>query len=194
MPQKPLVQLGFTPSQVHAGAHICMVYTSEKERKEVLTKFIKSGLEADENVACFSDQVLKEHQTKLRKGQFTQASPQKSYFHGGIFDPDRMLHKLLDFYTSSHAQGCQCRVIGEMLPEINEIEGGEKLIEYEASVNDFLVDHPVTTICQYNAREFCGDTIMELLKVHPKMLLDGAVIENPFFIPPKKLKEDFSPD
>lgn len=48
-----------------------------------------------------------------------------------------------------------------------------------------LRDHPITTVCQYDANSFDGATIMEVLKVHPKMIVNGAVINNPFFIEPE---------
>jgi hypothetical protein len=48
-----------------------------------------------------------------------------------------------------------------------------------------LRDHPVTAVCQYDANSFGGATIMEVLKVHPKMIINGSVINNPFFVEPE---------
>ena len=78
------------------------------------------------------------------------------------------------------------RVIGEMIPEIKHIPGGERLLEYESRISILLRDRPVTSICQYDANEFDGATIMDVLKVHPKMIVNGAVINNPFFIKPEE--------
>ena len=45
----------------------------------------------------------------------------------------------------------------------------------------------MTAVCQYDAHDFGGDLIMDILKVHPLMVLRGSVVHNPFFIQP----EDF---
>jgi hypothetical protein len=82
------------------------------------------------------------------------------------------------------------RVIGEMSPEVQDIPGGRRLLEYEARVSLLLAERPITTVCQYDANLFDGATIMEVLKVHPQMIVNGAVIHNPFYIPPAEfLKE-----
>jgi hypothetical protein len=72
-----------------------------------------------------------------------------------------------------------------MIPEIQHVPGGERLLEYESRVSILLRDHPVTSVCQYDANLFDGATIMEVLKVHPKMIINGMVINNPFYILPE---------
>lgn len=57
--------------------------------------------------------------------------------------------------------------------------------EYEARVSLLLRDHPVTAVCQYDARAFDGAVIMDVLKVHPLMVIRGAVVHNPFFVRPE---------
>jgi hypothetical protein len=53
-----------------------------------------------------------------------------------------------------------------------------------------LKERPITAVCQYDANLFDGATIMEVLKVHPQMIVNGTVIHNPFYIPPEEfLKE-----
>jgi hypothetical protein len=42
----------------------------------------------------------------------------------------------------------------------------------------------MTTMCQYDARVFDGAVLLDVLKVHPAMVVRGNVIHNPFFIPP----------
>jgi len=97
-----------------------------------------------------------------------------------------MLKNLKDFYYDSMNMKFEsCRVIGEMVSQIEKIEGGERLLEYECRVTQLLEDHPATCVCQYDANEFSGGLIMDVLKVHPKMIVNGAVVENPFYIKPE---------
>lgn len=110
------------------------------------------------------------------------------YFAEDRFDPERMLGLLRRYHEDSVAGGYPAaRVIGEMAPEIQNIRGGERLLEYEARVSMLLRDHPLTAVCQYDARAFDGAVIMDILKVHPLMVIRGSVVHNPFFVQP----EDF---
>ncbi|MDZ7792616.1 MAG: MEDS domain-containing protein [Spirochaetia bacterium] len=109
------------------------------------------------------------------------------YYKDERFDPDRMLALLSEFYQGADEKGFHgARVIGEMTADIGRIEGGERLLEYESRVSMLLREKPITTVCQYNAAEFDGAMIMDVLKVHPMMVVRGSVIHNPFFIPPEE--------
>lgn len=194
-----MTDFGFACEELPVGTHMCLIYTSEDERRDTLLKFLLSGLRRDERSACFSDKIteaelrsfFKEnniiYDDRKESGQITLSSPGEVYFKGGIFDPDRIIATLRTFYLDARGAGLPAaRIIGEMVPEVKTIPGGERLLEYESRVTILVRTHPVTAICQYNANDFDGKTIMEILKVHPKMIVNGNVIQNPFFIEPEE--------
>jgi hypothetical protein len=82
-----------------------------------------------------------------------------------------------------HAGG---RVSGEMSWALRGIPGSDRLMEYEALVNGVLATHPVTAICQYDARRFDGQLIFDVLKVHPMMIVNGQVVRNPYYMRPEE--------
>jgi len=117
----------------------------------------------------------------------TLAGTKDVYFENGSFDPERMLGVLRNYHEDSVSGGYPAaRVIGEMAPMVQHVPGGNRLLEYEARVSILLRDHPVTAVCQYDARAFDGAVIMDILKVHPFMVVRGSVVHNPFFIPPEE--------
>lgn len=192
------VSLGFTDEKVPVGTHMCLVFTKDEERVDSLLKYLLSGLQAGERTACFSgkltEDTLREYLAKNnisydeRKTEkaIILADTSEVYFEGGVFDPDRMLNTLTAYYDEAVQLGFPAvRVIGEMIPEVQHIPGGERLLEYESRVSILLRDHPVTSVCQYDANLFDGATIMEVLKVHPKMIINGMVVNNPFYIQPE---------
>ncbi|MGB3221543.1 MAG: MEDS domain-containing protein [Desulforhopalus sp.] len=192
------VSLGFTDEKVPVGTHMCLVFTKDEERVESLLKFFLSGLQTGERTACFSEKLTEEtlrefldkhnisYDERKTEKAIILAGTSEVYFEGGVFDPDRMLNTLTAYYDESVQLGFPAsRLIGEMIPEIQHVPGGERLLEYESRVSMLLRDHPVTTVCQYDANLFDGATIMEVLKVHPKMIINGMVINNPFFIQPE---------
>ncbi len=199
MSDKALVDLGFTRTKLPAGTHICQIYSDESERADLLLRFLTSGLQADECTACFSEKVSRsdlENSCGMRgvsisaaeeRGAFSIRGSSESYFKGGRFDLEAVLGLLVSFHRDSVARGFpNARVIGEMTSEITRVPGGSRLLEYESKVSVLLRTHPVTTVCQYDAHAFDGATIMDVLKVHPMMVVRGAIVHNPFFVPPEE--------
>lgn len=191
-----LVNLGFVSTRVPAGSHVCQIYCDTAERNNALLRFLACGLLDNEATACFSENLdpvaLREWfeqqgisiDSETQAGHFSQSGSEAVYFKDGHFDPDRMLALLAQFHENSVAQGrAGARVIGEMSPAITKIKGGSRLFEYEAGVNTLLREHPVTAVCQYDSRSFDGATIMDVLSVHPLMIVQGNVIHNPYFVP-----------
>jgi len=192
------ISLGFTGQQFEPGVHICQIFSDDNERQAALLEFILSGLTAGESARCFSDSLTAEaveeylfrygisFQQAMESGALGLARTEDVYFKGGTFDPDRMLGLLRTFHTQSMDQGYSAaRVIGEMTPKVQHVPGGSRLLEYESRVSMLLRECPVSAVCQYDARAFDGATIMDVLKVHPLMVVRGAVVHNPFYTSPE---------
>ena len=195
-----MVSLGFTKQSFPAGVHICQIFSNDEERLDSLLEFLRSGLAAGEKTACFTEKLddahladyLADHDLSCDKlkesGALMKAGTSEVYFQDDRFDPDRMLGMLQQFHEDSVASGYPAaRVIGEMTSEIESIDGGSRLMEYESRVSLLLKEHPVTAVCQYDANTFDGKTIMQVLKVHPLMVIRGAVVHNPYYVPPEEV-------
>jgi len=193
------VSLGFTSQTFPAGVHICQIFSDDEERLDSLLSFLGSGLAAGEQAVCFTEKLDEKTLTDYlaghglccaelkESGALTQSVTSQVYFQDGRFDPDRMLGVLQKFHEDSVASGYPAaRVIGEMTAEIETIPGGSRLMEYESRVSLLLKEHPVTAVCQYDANTFDGATIMKVLKVHPLMVIRGAVVHNPYYVPPEE--------
>ncbi len=196
------ISLGFTSEKFEPGVHICQIYSSDDERHQALIDFVISGLEGEENTACFTEKETEESilehiknkgidlEEVKDKGCFSISDTKSVYFQDNKFSPDRMLGLLKDFYSSSMEKGCcGARVIGEMTEEIEHVQDGSRLLEYESKVSMLLRDHPVNAVCQYDATKFSGSTIMEILKVHPYMIVRGKVVRNPYYVTPEEYLE-----
>ncbi len=192
------VSLGFTGQTFAPGVHICQIFSDDDERQEAILKFILSGLQGHERTACFSEHTHEEAVEEFLSGYGISYADAKSsgaltltgvhdiYFEGEEFNPERMLERIKGFHALAVKEGFNAaRVIGEMLPEVHNLPGGSRLMEYESRVTMLLRDYPVTAVCQYDARAFDGETIMDVLRVHPLMVVRGSVVRNPFFIVPE---------
>ena len=193
------ISIGFTDKKFEPGVHVCQIFNDDNERHDAVVNYIISGLKEGENTACFSEKeqesslvdFFKENGFEYKEvtgdGDFSLSKTAEVYFEGGKFNPDRMLNLLQEFYEQSIEQKkTGARVIGEMVPEVENVPGGDRLLEYEAKVSMLVKKFPINAVCQYDARLFDGSTIMDILKVHPYMIVRGAVVHNPFFIEPEE--------
>jgi hypothetical protein len=205
MPKPPhLCPLGFADQLFPAGSHICQIYSDDEERIDSSLGFLESGLKNGEKTACFNrkldDSALAERlqqrglsvSSLTGSKALTRAETSEVYFKDGCFSPEHMLGLLRQFYEDSVTEGfTAARVIGEMIAEIRAMKGGNRLMEYESRVSLQMRTYPVTAVCQYDANAFDGATIMQVLKVHPLMVIRGTVVHNPYFIPPEEYLKQF---
>ena len=187
------VNVGFMSEPVAVGAHICLVYRSESERRQIVAKFVSSGIAASERVYYFADLVkpsdvvewLAELDVNVSesvdRADLTVSDALSAYCPDGTFLPDRMLETVRHAYLDAVGAGYpDARVTGEMSWALGQT-GADRLIEYEAGVNTVVAEFPITAMCQYDANRFDGATIYRALKVHPFMVMHGQLVRNPYF-------------
>jgi excisionase family DNA binding protein len=61
------------------------------------------------------------------------------------------------------------RVVGEMACERAMFASDVEMMTYEEAYELMVKRYPVATLCQYDAREFDGETMLRALKSHPDM-------------------------
>ncbi len=193
-----LISLGFVPEPYPAGTHMCLIYNDDEERRLMMSKYVQSGLDGNEQVGYFADtstpQDVKRSMREMgvtlpdeldgRQYSFVEAD--KVYCPDGTFQIDRMLDNVGQAYHRSIAEGyAGARVTGEMTWSRKGYPGSENLVEYECRIGILLRSVPTTAICQYDARQFDGSTLYGILSVHPMMIVHGQVVRNPYFIEPE---------
>ena len=197
--EKRQVTMGFTDEIFPVGTHMCLIYDNEDERRKVISKYLNAGLHEHEKVAYFADIMapadverwLREMGVDVPKQgnspAFTIADAAKTYCPNGKFVPDEMMDGLRTLYQGSLDEGyAGARASGEMSWALRGIPGSERLIEYENMLNIIFETSPIVGVCQYDARRFSGEMILDVLKVHPMMVVHGNVVKNPYYITPNE--------
>ena len=198
------VDMGFTEETLPVGTHMCMIYSDDKERLDLIPKFFNAGIKAGEKLLYLVDTMspedflkfLNENGVKVPenglKDQLTVTRTEDSYCQGGHFITQRMLDFWRDLYIDGKKAGfSNLRGSGEMTWSVISIPGSEQLVEYEAALNDLFSLYPITVICQYDANKFDGGTILNILKVHPMMIVHGQIVQNPYYIPPQEFLKSY---
>jgi hypothetical protein len=62
----------------------------------------------------------------------------------------------------------------------------DNLVEFESRVNDVWRRHDDAVICVYDLAKFGGDTVVDIMRTHPMVIVGGILQQNPFFVPPEE--------
>jgi PAS domain S-box-containing protein len=182
------------------GDHLCCIYQTEAEHRAVLTPFLRQGLERGEKVLYIVDDRTAEEildylrddgldvEPYLDRGQLAILTRHDAYVRGGSFDPDAMIALLEDETEQALAEGYTAlRVTGEMSWALRGLPGSERLIEYEAKLNQFFVDRQCLAVCQYDRRRFESEVLLDVLRTHPIAVIGTQIYENFYYVPPEEL-------
>ncbi len=201
------IAMGFTDEAFPAGTHMCLIYSDENERLDLIYKFLEAGIKAGEKTVYLGDTITPEvlegqHSKqgirvaeKEYGNQLNFLNAEEAYCSKGKFDPETMFENFKKLYLESKEEGYpNIRVSGETSWVLKGIPGTERLIEYEAKINDLFSEFPITGVCQYNANHFDGATILDVLKVHPHMIVNGQIIQNPYYLSPEEFLKSQGPE
>ncbi len=186
------IELGFWHDRVPAGTHMCQLYADDAERQLVAARFLEEGARAGEKVLYVGDAVRGDDaRAWLAEGGCTGwaercdiRTAQETYFPQGSFRRQEMLDLVRDFFLEALREGhTGARGAGELNWFLRGgVPGAEEVLLYEAQLNDVLAEHPYTSICQYDARLLDGATQLEILQVHPYVIVRGQVVQNPHYL------------
>jgi hypothetical protein len=191
------IQIG--DSQLAEMRHVCAFFNSDEEEYRVLVPFIKDGFErGDKAVHVVNPEQRDDHLQRLaaagidtnataQSGQFELRTNTEAYLRDGRFDQDRML-EVFKQVASDNAKGrfplnrivCRMDWVADHGPYIDDV------VEFESRVNDIWSRHDDAVICTYHLGKFGGDTVIDILRTHPMVIIGGILQQNPFFVPPQE--------
>lgn len=183
-------------ADLRPGQHVCCLYETEEEHQAVLTPFLRHGLERGEKVLYIVDAHTAETvlgylrddgldvRPYLARGQLTILTRDETYTRQGSFDPDAMIALLRAETERALAEGYPAlRVTGEMTWPLQGLPGSERLMEYEAKLDEFLPASKCLAICQYDQRAFDPTLLLDVLCTHPIVAVGTEVYDNPATCP-----------
>jgi DcmR-like sensory protein len=190
------IGLGVPGVQLSPGDHICAFYPSLAERDEVLIPYLTEGMDGGDKCICVLDNGdLSGFGASLGPGLWPTAAPERCqldllrsediYLEGGGFSTERMIEFWDTSIGDALAGGYEfARAAGEMTWALREMPGVEELIGYESRLNKFLPKYPQVILCLYELGQFSGEVLVDVLKTHPKVLLGGMLLDNPYYLEP----------
>ena len=191
--------ISFAGSQLGEVRHICAFFNSDEEEYRVLLPFIKEGFErGDKAVHVVNPHQHHDHLQRLtavgidpasaqQKGQLEVRSNTETYLRDGRFDQDRMIEVFEKAVSDNHyGEFPLSRIVCRM---DWATEGGahiDNVVEFESRVNEVWRRHDDAVICTYHLPQIGGDTVIDIMRTHPLVIIGGILQENPFFVPPEQ--------
>jgi hypothetical protein len=193
----------FAGSELTTTRHVCAFFSNEEEEYRVLLPFIKDGFECgDRAIHVVNPDQRDDHLARLssagidtvnaeQNGQFEVRINNDMYLSDGRFDADRML-EMFEQVASGNVEGFPLsRIVCHMDWATQKRSYIEDLIEFESRVNDVWLRHDDAVICTYNLGKFGGDTVIDMIRTHPMIIVGGILHENPFFVPPEQFLKEY---
>lgn len=181
-----LADLGLDP-----GDHVCGFYNGSSIRDELTAAWVSDGVAAGQKCVCFVDStasLLGRLADDLGTGGYGRVEfcdADAAYAPGGRFCKDAMLRRLEDSVTGAMGEGyAQVRLLGDMSWVIRSGVDTKTVFAYEAEVNEFCPRYPQFVLCLYDLDHFDGSLVIDVLRTHPKIILNGMFIHNPYYLPP----------
>lgn len=181
---------------LRSGDHLCGFYRDAEERDAIVIPFLEDGLRSGSICTCVVDGCSPERvldllardidvRAHLDAHTLQVLSADETYLCGGGFLPEMML----EFWESTGRAACgqkppdtPIRNLGDM-SWAHRAEGCfEALINYEAEINRIISDFPQINLCLYDLSRCTGELVLDVLKTHPKVILGGMVIDNPYYL------------
>jgi DNA-binding CsgD family transcriptional regulator len=180
--------------EIRPGTHVCALYSGAAERDSLLFPFLREGLREGDKCLCLLDDAepasVRDRVSSRRNGYSRRESEQLEvdrasdvYLRFGRFSVEQMTSFLSGRLTqAAESQFPLLRAAGEMSWVLPQPQAGEDFFIYESAVNQIIEDKAAVFMCLYDLQQCGVSTLVDVLKTHPKVLLDGMVLENPSYL------------
>jgi len=194
--KKGAAPVSLAGSQLGDTRHVCAFFNSDDEEYRVLLPFIKDGFGCgDKAIHMVNPDQHRDHLQRLaavgidtaaaeRTGQFEIRTNTDVYLSDGRFDHHRMLQVFEQLASDKNHAFPRSRIVCRMDWAGDRRTHVDELIEFESRVNDLWSRHDDTVICTYHLSRFDGDTVIDVMRTHPVVVIGGILQQNPFYVPP----------
>jgi hypothetical protein len=179
--------------------HVCALFRSREEEYRTLLPFFAEGLAAGEKAIHIIDPARRRDHlerlastvdvtTRTRLGQLEVIDWTDAYLKSGGFDSETMLALVREVIATARVQGFpRARFMGHMEWTTLDVPGIDRLLEYEAFVDDVLDGTGQPAVCSYDIARYDARSIIDVLRAHRLVIVDGVLRENPFHVPAAQL-------
>jgi MEDS: MEthanogen/methylotroph, DcmR Sensory domain len=199
-----LVPSGIDEIGLVPGSHVCAFYRGDSDRDRLLSGYLGAGLSAGDKCICVVDSANTAQRLESLPGACSEPGPytgqldihlpESTYLAGGEFTTSDMLTFWTEGMVKAEVDGYSfCRLAGEMTWALRDAPGVEHLAGYESELNRVTSSYPVIVLCLYDLDRFSGEVVVNIVKTHPQVLIQGILVENPYYLGPDEFLSSATP-
>ena len=185
-----IADLGFKVSD-----HVCAFYNEgSNSLDDIVVDYVSNGLRARNKCACFTSartasSVRDRIPGELMKPEgilqfFTQA---EAFLAGGEFSKVAFQRDMEGLVKEALSGGYErCWVLADAAFIVRNSFSIDEWFAFEAEVNEFAPRYPWFGMCLYNLDRFDGELVMKVFQTHPRIFVNGMVIDNPYYVPTRE--------
>jgi hypothetical protein len=190
-------QVRLAGSILDKSRHVCAFFSNKEEEYRVLLPFILEGFhQGDRAVHIIHPRKGRDHVRRLeqagidvkkarQKDQLEIRSWLDTYLREGCFDQHRQIALVEQLLAASRARDFPLtRLVADMEWALEDRPGVADIIEYECRINHTLEKYEDAVCCVYSLERFSAALIMDAIRVHPAVIIDGTYQENSSYVPP----------
>ena len=179
-----MIATSYKIANLELGDHLLCFYESEEEHRSLFMPFIRHGINRHEKIIYAYDnhtpETIKGYMQDARidiepyiaSKQLIFIPAEEFYLRNGMFSPDEIISEFKSTTQQVLSDGYSgLRVTGEATWVLKVGLNLQRIIEYEAQINDFFPGSKCIAVCQYDKRRFDSRLMLDLLRVHPIAIL-----------------------
>jgi hypothetical protein len=186
-------------SDLGSQTHICAFFNGTDDYYQTLLPFMVEGFPAGDRAFHIVDGA-RQHDHRLRlieagipldqaeaAGQIEIRNWEDAHLRSDHFDQRAMLALIQDVLPQARSRGYRLtRFVANMEWGLTGLPGVEDIVEYESRLNEILPNFPDPVICTYDLDRFSARIVIDIMRVHPLVIVAGMLHENPFYVPPSE--------
>jgi hypothetical protein len=179
--------------EFQTGDHVCAFYNGGSDSvDDIVVDYLSKGLQAGSKCFCMVDEpaaVRGRIPSELvsREGMLNVLTEDEAYMPDGHFSKDTFIRNMRAMVQEARSDGySHFRAVGDESFIVRNSVDIREWFAAEAELNT-ITDYPHFFFCLYDLELFDGDTVMYVLRTHPRIYVNGMVITNPHYTPADQL-------
>jgi hypothetical protein len=167
-----------------------------------MLRFMAEGFEAGDKLIHILDKDERtDRRARLRaagidvenaeqSGQLELRPWEQAHLIGGHFDMHAMLELHQGHFAVDPRQDRVTRMWSNQEWALKHLPSAEDLLEYEARFNYIWPNYNNVYVCVYDAQKFSAAVMVQMIRTHPLIIINGVIHENLFYVPPDELLKE----
>jgi len=157
---------------IHYGSHLCALYDNDPGRLKLAIPFLVNGLQKGDRCFVVADTAVQsiflQELSDISSGIDEAIQQGELVLMAGMPDGNQLYDYFEQSFLNACKQGIQgLRVVGDMAWALKQGVTMNDLMAFENRYNQGIGHrYPVVSLCQYDARLFSGEAILNALKCH----------------------------